>query len=157
MSKRTTREEALDKFLGDNHEEGATIPHDYFWSLFGLKQPRAGSQYTVAMLNRANLEYAGDMEWLKNRLFEHGKDLQSVRKEGYALLRWTERVDVVVGDAKRDIAKSVRHNVKRLQSIPNVHLLNGDQQRRHDAAMLMLQHINAIRKNKNRFGEAEAE
>lgn len=149
MSNKQTRQAALDRFLEDKHQEGDLIPHVYFWELFGLKQPKGD-----LVSKKAQLAFAGDMEWLKNRLFEHHMDLQNVRKEGYALVRWVERTDAAVTDSKAEIGRAIRMGIKRLESIPNIHMLNSDQQRRHDAGLLMLQHINAIRRNKNRFGEA---
>lgn len=150
MSKQI-RQAALDQFIADKHREGEIIPRGYFYGLFGMTEPKGDLVST-----RAQLAFAGNMEWLKARLLESHMDLQNIRKEGYTLLRWVERVDAVTTDAKTELGKVIRAGIKRLEAIPNVHLLNGDQQRRHDASLLMLQHINAIRRNKNRFGEAQS-
>lgn len=152
MSTKEIRQAALDKFIADNHQEGDTIPHAYFWKLFGRTEPHGHMH--AGVFKKAYLAHAGDIEWLRNKLLDAHMDMQNVRAEGYTLLRWTERVAIVTTDAKTELGKILRRNVKRLESIPNVHLLNGDQQRRHDASMLMLQHINSIRRNKNRFGDA---
>lgn len=140
-----SRESILNKFIKDRHGEGEPIPHEYFWDLFGLKEPKGNVDIKAA--EKVRLKFASMMENLKNDLLDDPEiylDLVNMRGRGYFIVPHQNRADVVEREARRSLNKDLKWFTKRMSNIKNPENLSYTQQRQRD---FMLQKFDAMRRD----------
>lgn len=128
-------------------QEGDVVGKERFYALFGLDPPAEWGKRTD--FEAGQLAFMGCMAKLQRELLELGYDLVNVRREGYRLLPYRERVQVVAKETNRDLAKALGKGVKRMRAIPHPEQLHGEDKFLRDACLIKYGHLQAILRKKN--------
>ena len=104
--------EAVEKFVAAEFKPGEAIPHAWFFTAFGIVEPRMCGSFNDS--RQAQFQYLTNMEALKTTLLEeHQIALRNVRGVGYAVVPPGEQTEWAMDEARCGIGKALRAAIAR--------------------------------------------
>jgi hypothetical protein len=121
--------QALKMFLEAKFTYGDIVPHDWFYTAFGLEVPH--EKMTYGQVKTIQLKRLSQFEKLQEALLtQHQIDLQPDPGVGYALVPPADQSVRAVKDTFREVSKAYRKGMARAVNVSTA-LLTSEQRREH--------------------------
>lgn len=125
--------EALHQWPQSGHSWGDQIPHEWFYTAFGL--PVVQDTMTIKQAEAIRLKFLSQFESFRKALLEdHRMDLVSVRGYGYEIVTPAEASRRAYEEEMHEVRKAMRNLARRLRFVPLNQMT--DEQRRENADLM---------------------